>query len=88
MSDILMSESSITMHLGSLINFWYVNAGTIQVDGENGNGTNAGGGSGGTIDITTPILEGNGDIRSNGGLGDNYGGGGAGGRMFLRITDT
>ena len=62
--------------------------GTIQVDGEAANGTNAGGGSGGTIDITTPVLEGNGEIRSNGGKGDEFGGGGAGGRMVLKISNT
>ena len=62
--------------------------GLIQVDGDPGQGSHAGGGSGGTIDILTPVLSGEGEIRSNGGKGSGYGGGGAGGRIRIAVTET
>lgn len=46
----------------------------------------AGGGSGGTLIINTPVLSGNGEIRVNGGKGAGDGGGGAGGRMAITVT--
>ncbi|KAH3816432.1 hypothetical protein DPMN_117948 [Dreissena polymorpha] len=60
--------------------------GTLQVNGADGNGTNAGGGSGGTMAITTPELLGSGKIEANGGQGKGDGGGGAGGRIAISIT--
>lgn len=45
----------------------------------------AGGGSGGTIVVDTPVFTGNGEIRANGGQGQGDGGGGAGGRVALTI---
>lgn len=60
--------------------------GTLQVNGADANGTNAGGGSGGTMAITTPELVGSGKIEANGGQGKGDGGGGAGGRIAISIT--
>jgi len=61
-------------------------SGTIQVDGDDADGSDAGGGSGGTIVIDTPVLSGNGEIRANGGQGTGDGGGGAGGRMAVTVS--
>jgi len=61
-------------------------AGVLEVNGDAGNGSNAGGGSGGTIVIETPVLTGSGSIQANGGAGVGSGGGGAGGRIALKIT--
>ena len=62
--------------------------GVIQVDGNDADvGTNAGGGSGGTIDILTPLLFGDGEIRSNGGKGAGLGGGGSGGRIRIYLSE-
>lgn len=44
-----------------------------------------GGGSGGSIWISADTLNGNGQIRANGGSGRNTGGGGGGGRIFLDV---
>jgi hypothetical protein len=64
--------------------------GTLLLDGQlSANGgpalqDNAGGGSGGSIWVTTSTLTGHGSILANGGDGDfYYGGGGAGGRIAL-----
>ncbi|KAL4230250.1 hypothetical protein ACF0H5_010636 [Mactra antiquata] len=61
--------------------------GILQVDGDSGTGTDTGGGSGGTIHITTPTLQGDGIISSNGGKGQGRGGGGAGGRVAITIFE-
>ena len=55
------------------------------MDGAAATGENSGGGSGGTIVVTTPVLEGHGEISANGGSGTGEGGGGAGGRIFLEV---
>ncbi|WAR26297.1 TENX-like protein [Mya arenaria] len=60
--------------------------GVLQVNGASGNGTNTGGGSGGTIVVETPQFTGTGLIEANGGDGDGSGGGGAGGRISLVVT--
>ena len=54
------------------------------MDGAAAKGDNSGGGSGGALDISTPLLEGHGKLTANGGQGTGQGGGGAGGRMFLK----
>ena len=61
-------------------------AGSIHLDGEAATGDASGGGSGGTIAIDTPILEGHGQITANGGKGTGLGGGGAGGRILLELN--
>lgn len=58
------------------------------MDGADAEGMHAGGGSGGTIVVSTPVLTGNGEIRANGGQGKGDGGGGAGGRMAITISST
>ena len=60
-------------------------SGSIHMDGAAATGSDAGGGSGGTISIKTKVLEGHGDITAIGGKGTGVGGGGAGGRVFLEI---
>ena len=59
--------------------------GTLSVNGSNGTTGRTGGGSGGSIWVTTNVLAGSGVIQSNGGIGsgDYPGGGGAGGRIAL-----
>ena len=59
--------------------------GEIKVDGENGHGQNAGGGSGGTIVIQTDELLGHGRLSASGGNGVGEGGGGGGGRMHISV---
>jgi uncharacterized repeat protein (TIGR01451 family) len=67
--------------------------GTISADGNNGSGSvnfGSGGGSGGSIYITTNILTGNGTISACGGSGAmilNPGGGGGGGRIAIYRKD-
>ena len=48
-----------------------------------GTSTNAGGGSGGSILISTKMLSGSGTISANGGFGTLMGGGGGGGRIAI-----
>ena len=55
------------------------------MDGAPATGDDSGGGSGGTIVINTPVLEGHGEITANGGKGTGQGGGGAGGRIFIEV---
>ena len=55
------------------------------MDGADATGSDSGGGSGGTITIDTPLLEGHGQITANGGKGTGLGGGGAGGRILLEV---
>ena len=55
------------------------------MDGESGQGGNAGGGSGGTIIIETEYLKGQGRMTASGGDGVGGGGGGSGGRMHIDI---
>jgi hypothetical protein len=64
------------------------NNGTVSANGGNGLGTSRGpgGGSGGSLYITTGTLAGTGLIEANGGNGDDEGGGGAGGRIRVDIT--
>ena len=59
--------------------------GTLSVNGSNGTTGRTGGGSGGSIWVTTNVLAGSGVIQSNGGIGsgDYPGGGGSGGRIAL-----
>lgn len=70
----------------------YVNAinavlGIIKVDGSDATGEGAGGGSGGTIVISSRSLLGDGTVSTNGGQGSGQGGGGAGGRIKLTLTE-
>lgn len=57
--------------------------GEIRADGQAGNGSQCGGGSGGSIWITAENIIGNGVIGSNGGNGKGKGGGGSGGRIAV-----
>ena len=56
------------------------------MDGETAPASNAGGGSGGSIVITTGELTGHGEITANGGKGTGSGGGGAGGRICIEMN--
>ena len=56
-----------------------------MVDGQPGQGMNAGGGSGGTLIIHTDNLDGHGRLTVSGGHGAGEGGGGSGGRMYINI---
>ena len=56
------------------------------MDGEAAPASNAGGGSGGSIVITTGELTGHGEITANGGKGIGSGGGGAGGRIVIEMN--
>jgi len=62
-------------------------SGSITVSGSVGEGSNSGGGSGGSILIRTRALEGSGVIAVNGGAGNGDGGGGGGGRMAVYWQD-
>ncbi len=55
--------------------------GVISANGQDGIGSQVGGGSGGSLSIHTPALTGSGTIAANGGLGGE--GGGGGGRVAL-----
>jgi len=57
--------------------------GTITANAYNGWGERAGGGSGGSIWVTTDHLSGVGSFHANGGAGTQYGGGGGGGRIAI-----
>ncbi|XP_066271773.1 uncharacterized protein [Branchiostoma lanceolatum] len=57
--------------------------GRITTDGEDATYTDAGGGSGGSLWVTCDRFHGVGFIFSNGGDGNRYGGGGAGGRVTI-----
>jgi hypothetical protein len=55
------------------------------VDGGAAVGTNAGGGSGGTLIIDTKAIDGDGRMSCDGGHGNGHGGSGAGGRMKIQV---
>ncbi|KAK3755993.1 hypothetical protein QZH41_003346 [Actinostola sp. cb2023] len=57
--------------------------GEIRTDGKTGSGLHSGGGSGGSIFISTDDITGNGVISSAGGYGNGTGGGGSGGRIAI-----
>ena len=57
--------------------------GFVMARGTNGTGSNAGGGSGGSVLIVTTNMTGNGEIAVTGGNGTGGGGGGAGGRVGI-----
>jgi hypothetical protein len=59
------------------------NDGTISANGTNGQGYQAGSGSGGTVSITTSTLSGAGAIQANGGVNEL---GGGGGRIALNYS--
>lgn len=59
--------------------------GLVSVRGLNGHGTNAGGGSGGTILLECTNITGYGEVNSQGGDGINLGSGGAGGRIAVHV---
>lgn len=71
------------LHL-QVVNFLLVN-GEITTDGEDGE-TNSGGGSGGSIFISTKEIKGNGLITSSGGSSSG-GGGGSGGRIAFYVKE-
>ena len=59
--------------------------GTISADGANGTNSRSGGGSGGSIWITTHLMSGSGAISAQGGAGEpTHGGGGGGGRIAIQ----
>lgn len=61
--------------------------GDITANGNDGLIDGAGGGSGGSIWITTRALSGNGSLNANGGVGESIeGGGGGGGRIAINGT--
>lgn len=65
--------------------------GDITANGESASvksGTKCGGGSGGTIYIETPLLDGNGRLSAQGGHGRGGGGGGGGGYIAIRSNAT
>ena len=57
--------------------------GLVSAKGFNGTGTNAGGGSGGSIFIKTTNMTGHGELNVEGGRGSGGGGCGAGGRIAI-----
>lgn len=57
--------------------------GLLAAQGSNGIGSNAGGGSGGSIWIDTLNMTGHGEVKVRGGDGVGQGGGGAGGRVSI-----
>ncbi|MCY2987758.1 MAG: Ig-like domain-containing protein [Planctomycetota bacterium] len=57
--------------------------GLVTANGENGVNSEQGGGSGGSIWITTGTLQGSGSLRADGGAGNGSGGGGGGGRIAV-----
>lgn len=59
--------------------------GLVSVRGLDGQGTNSGGGSGGTILIECTNITGYGEVNSQGGNGQNLGSGGAGGRIAIHV---
>lgn len=62
--------------------------GNVMVNGGNGiQGSNAGGGSGGSIMLTVDKLIGKGVIAADGGVGDGYGGCGSGGRIAIHLQE-
>ena len=61
--------------------------GTIHIDGMPGNGSNAGGGSAGALILNAHALQGHGVITANGGKGQDNGGGGSGGRIFIKLQE-
>ena len=62
--------------------------GKLTVNGGDGiQGSNAGGGSGGSIMLTVDKLIGKGVIAADGGVGDGYGGCGSGGRISIHLQD-
>lgn len=68
--------------------FWFVAKrlqinGLLSCDGTTAEGTNAGGGSGGSIFIKTTNMTGHGEISIKGGAGTGNGGGGSGGRAAI-----
>lgn len=65
--------------------FFFDILGTISANGITPSASNHGGGSGGSILITTKALEGSGQITVNGGSGS--GGGGSGGRLAIYWHD-
>ncbi|XP_033745593.1 uncharacterized protein LOC117331107 [Pecten maximus] len=61
--------------------------GLISVNGDDASSTNSGGGSGGSIHITTAFIQGVGTISARGGAGQGTGGSGGGGRILV-ISDS
>ena len=55
------------------------------MDGMPGNGSNAGGGSAGSMILDAYKLQGQGVITANGGKGQGNGGGGSGGRIYVKL---
>ncbi|KAK3576663.1 hypothetical protein CHS0354_004948 [Potamilus streckersoni] len=73
---------------GGGILFWQVGQyielnGLLALQGTDGQGTSAGGGSGGSLLIHTTNMTGHGEINVEGGDGSGLGGGGAGGRVGI-----
>jgi hypothetical protein len=60
--------------------------GTVSANGQDGRGSGAGGGSGGSILIKVVQLDGNGLVSAHGGNCIGDGGGGGGGRICIEVT--
>ena len=52
-----------------------------------GNGSDAGGGSAGSMILDADKLQGHGIITANGGHGQRNGGGGSGGRIYVKLQE-
>ncbi|KAL5010959.1 hypothetical protein ScPMuIL_013264 [Solemya velum] len=61
--------------------------GRILVNGQDAQGENGGGGSGGTVRIDAESLVGHGVISADGGKGQGFGGGGAGGMILIQLKE-
>lgn len=61
--------------------------GSVTAEGQESNSSNSGGGSGGSIWLTSQTLTGNGIVSASGGSGNANGGGGAGGRITVDFTN-
>lgn len=62
--------------------------GTISADGDQSNKKLTGGGSGGSVWLTTKYLSGNGESKVLGGNGNASGGGGGGGRISVTFRNS
>lgn len=62
--------------------------GTITASGEQSKLNLAGGGSGGSVWLTTTYMSGNGEAKVLGGNGNMFGGGGGGGRVSVTFENS
>jgi len=62
--------------------------GLISANGDDADGTDCGGGSGGSVYLSMDHLKGHGMISARGGIGKGNGGSGGGGRVFVKYKTT